>query len=164
MFILVISTGGISYMTIKYGGFDWLLLKLQKMSKSKRTSEFVIVVLVGILTMFLANNGLAILMSGSVVRSITKENNLNSKRIAALLCMSSCFFLSILPHSMHVIALVDFTKGKLSPFDIFPFLIYQGFLILLIALSIIGLDIKLIFKSFLKIVTKLKSTLNFESF
>ncbi len=92
MFILVISTGGISYMTIKYGGFDWLLLKLQKMSKSKRTSEFVIVVLVGILTMFLANNGLAILMSGSVVRSITKENNLNSKRIAALLCMSSCFF------------------------------------------------------------------------
>lgn len=157
MFILVISTGGISYMTIKYGGFDWLLLKLQKMSKSKRTSEFVIVVLVGILTMFLANNGLAILMSGSVVRSITKENNLNSKRIAALLCMSSCFFLSILPHSMHVIALVDFTKGKLSPFDIFPFLIYQGFLILLIALSIIGLDIKLIFKSCLKIVTKLKS-------
>ncbi|WPM06288.1 Na+/H+ antiporter NhaC family protein [Borreliella sinica] len=150
MFILVVFTGGISYMAIKYGGFDWLLLKLQKMSKSKRTSEFVIVFLVGILTVFLANNGLAILMSGSVVKSITKKNNLNSKRIAALLCMSSCFFLSILPHSMHVIALVDFTKGKLSPFDFFPFLIYQGFLLLLIALSIIGLDIRLIFNKYLR--------------
>ncbi|WKC78173.1 Na+/H+ antiporter NhaC family protein [Borreliella turdi] len=150
MFILVVFTGGASYMAIKYGGFDWLLLKLQKMSKSKRTSEFVIVFLVGILTAFLANNGLAILMSGSVVRSIAKENNLNSRRIAALLCMSSCFFLSILPYSMHVIALIDFTKGKLSPFDIFPFLIYQGFLFLLIILSIIGLDIRLVFRSFLR--------------
>ncbi|AJA90429.1 sodium:proton antiporter [Borreliella chilensis] len=149
MFILVVFTGGISYMAIKYGGFDWLLLKLQKMSKSKRTSEFVIVVLVGILTTFLANNGLAILMSGSVIRSITKENDLNPKRIGALICMSSCLFLSILPHSMHVIALIDFTKGKLSPFDIFPFLIYQGFLVLLIALSIIGLDVRLVFRPFL---------------
>ncbi|AWG42993.1 sodium:proton antiporter [Candidatus Borreliella tachyglossi] len=142
MLILVIFTGGVSYMTIRHGGFEWVLTKLKHLAKCKMSAEFTITFLIMMVTGFVANSGLAILVNGPITKDISEANSGCSKRCAALLSVSSCAFIGALPYSMHMISVIKLAEGVISPFDIIPFLFYQAFLVVIIILSIIILGLK----------------------
>lgn len=136
MLILVIFTGGVSYMTIRHGGFEWILTKLKYFAKCRRSAEFTITFLIIMVTGFLSNSGLAILVNGTVTKGISEANSVCPKRCAALLSISSCALIGALPYGMHMISLINIAKGTISPLDIMPFLFYQVFLGVIIIVSI----------------------------
>ena len=142
MLILVIFTGGVSYMTIRHGGFEWVLDKLKRLAKCKRSAEFTVTFLIIMVTGFLANSGLAILVNGAVTKGISEDNSVCPKRCAALLSVSSCAFIGALPYGMHMISVINLAKGTISPIDIISFLFYQAFLGIIIILSIAGFGLK----------------------
>ncbi|AHH10825.1 Na+/H+ antiporter NhaC family protein [Borrelia coriaceae] len=142
MLILVIFTGGVSYMTIRHGGFEWILTKLKYWAKCRKSAEFTITFLIVMVTGFLSNSGLAILVNGTVTRGISEANSVCPKRCAALLSISSCALIGALPYGMHMISVINISKGVISPLDIFPFLFYQVFLSIIIIVSIAFLGLK----------------------
>ncbi|AHE62948.1 Na+/H+ antiporter NhaC family protein [Borrelia parkeri] len=142
MLILVIFTGGVSYMTIRHGGFEWILTKLKYFAKCRRSAEFTITFLIIMVTGFLSNSGLAILVNGTVTKGISEANSVCPKRCAALLSISSCALIGALPYGMHMISLINIAKGTISPLDIMPFLFYQVFLGVIIILSIAFFGLK----------------------
>ncbi|AYE36491.1 sodium:proton antiporter [Borrelia turcica IST7] len=142
MLILVIFTGGVSYMTIRHGGFEWVLNKLKRLARCKRSAEFTVTFLIIMVTGFLANSGLAILVNGAVTKGISEDNAVCPKRCAALLSVSSCAFIGALPYGMHMISVINLAKGTISPIDIISFLFYQAFLGIIIILSIAGFGLK----------------------
>ncbi|UPA18104.1 Na+/H+ antiporter NhaC family protein [Borrelia puertoricensis] len=142
MLILVIFTGGISYMTIRHGGFEWILTKLKYFAKCRRSAEFTITFLIIMVTGFLSNSGLAILVNGTVTKGISEANSVCPKRCAALLSISSCALIGALPYGMHMISLINIAKGTISPLDIMPFLFYQVFLGVIIIVSIAFFGLK----------------------
>ncbi|ETZ18809.1 Na+/H+ antiporter nhaC [Borrelia duttonii CR2A] len=127
MLIIVIFTGGISYMTINHGGFEWILTKLKYLARCRRSAEFTITFLIIMVTGFLSNSGLAILVNGTVTKGISEANSVCPKRCAALLSISSCALIGALPYGMHMISVMNIAKGAISPLDIMPFLFYLGF-------------------------------------
>ncbi|WP_024654897.1 Na+/H+ antiporter NhaC family protein [Borrelia hispanica] len=142
MLIIVIFTGGISYMTINHGGFEWILTKLKYLAKCRRSAEFTITFLIIMVTGFLSNSGLAILVNGSVTKGISEANSVCPKRCAALLSISSCALIGALPYGMHMISVMNIAKGAISPLDIMPFLFYQVFLGVIIIFSIAFFKLK----------------------
>ncbi|ANA43436.1 Na+/H+ antiporter NhaC family protein [Borrelia hermsii] len=142
MLILVIFTGGISYMTISHGGFEWILTKLKYLAKCRRSAEFTITFLIVMVTGFLSNSGLAILVNETVTKGISEANSVCPKRCAALLSISSCALIGALPYGMHMISVMNIAKGAISPLDIMPFLFYQVFLGIIIIFSIAFLGLK----------------------
>ena len=135
--VLIIFTGGISYMIINHGGFAWVLTKLRHLAKCKRSAEFTITFLIMLTTGFLANTGLAILVNGTITKSISKANSICPKRCAALLAVTSCGVTGIVPHGMHMISVISLSRGAISPLNIMPFLFYQMFLAFIVILTII---------------------------
>ncbi|UER67790.1 Na+/H+ antiporter NhaC family protein [Borrelia sp. BU AG58] len=150
MIILVVFTGGVSYMTIRHGGFEWVLNKMKRFARCKRSAEFTITFLIVIVTGFLANSGLAILVNGTVTRGISENNSVCPKRCAALLSVSSCALIGVLPYGMHMISVINLAKGTISPIEIISFLFYQAFLGIIIILSIVGISLKNYIFSFAK--------------
>ncbi|QFP41732.1 Na+/H+ antiporter NhaC family protein [Borrelia miyamotoi] len=142
MLILVIFTGGISYMTIRRGGFEWILTKLKYLAKCRRSAEFTITFLIVVVTGFLSNSGLAILVNGTVTKGMSEANSVCPKRCAALLSISSCALIGALPYGMHMISVMNIAKGTISPLEIMPFLFYQVFLGIIIILSIAFFGLK----------------------
>ncbi|ACH93570.1 MULTISPECIES: Na+/H+ antiporter NhaC family protein [Borrelia] len=142
MLIIVIFTGGISYMTINHGGFEWILTKLKYLARCRRSAEFTITFLIIMVTGFLSNSGLAILVNGTVTKGISEANSVCPKRCAALLSISSCALIGALPYGMHMISVMNIAKGAISPLDIMPFLFYQVFLGIIIIFSIAFFKLK----------------------
>ncbi len=150
LIFLSILTGGVSFAVIHNGGFKWLLIKLKSLIRGKSSAEFSIGAFVSIVDVFLANNTIAILICGKVAKKIAFENNISVQRSASILDMFSCIFQGIIPYGAQMIILVNFSNGLVSPISILPFLVYFGFLLFFVILSILGLDIKKVFLFFLK--------------
>ena len=142
MLLIVIFTGGISYMTIRRGGFEWMLIKLKYLARCRRSAEFTITFLIILVTGFLSNSGLAILVNGTVTKGMSEANSVCPKRCAALLSISSCALIGALPYGMHMISVMNISKGTISPIEIMPFLFYQIFLGIIIILSIAFFGLK----------------------
>lgn len=150
LIFLSILTGGVSFTVIHNGGFKWLFIKLKSLIRGKSSAEFSIGVFVSIVDVFLANNTIAILICGKVAKKIAFENNISFQRSASILDMFSCIFQGIIPYGAQMIILVGFSNGLVSPISVLPFLVYFGFLLFFVILSILGIDIKKVFLYFLK--------------
>ncbi|AJA90428.1 sodium:proton antiporter [Borreliella chilensis] len=150
LIFLSILTGGVSLTVIHNGGFKWLLIKLKSLIRGKSSAEFSIGVFVSIVDVFLANNTISILICGKVAKRIAFENNISFRRSASILDMFSCIFQGIIPYGAQMIILVGFSNGLVSPISVLPFLVYFGFLLAFVLLSIFGIDIKKVFLYFLK--------------
>ncbi|WPM05700.1 Na+/H+ antiporter NhaC family protein [Borreliella sinica] len=150
LIFLSILTGGVSFTAIHSGGIKWLLVKLRSFIRGKSSAEFSIGALVSMVDIFLANNTIAILICGKVAKKIAFENNISLQRSASILDMFSCIFQGILPYGAQMIILVGFSNGLVSPISVLPFLVYFGFLLFFVILSILGIDIRKLFLYFFK--------------
>ncbi|QMU99392.1 Na+/H+ antiporter NhaC family protein [Borrelia sp. A-FGy1] len=142
LIFLSMLTGGVSFIVIKNGGFKWILVKLMTLIRGRRSAEFAIALLVSIFDIFLANNTIAILICGRVVKEISVKNKIPSYRSSSLLDIFSCVFQSFIPYGAQMIVLIGIFDGLVSPIGVISFLIYQLFLLIFVILSMFGLDIK----------------------
>ena len=138
--LLSMLLGGISAIMQKEGGLNWLiqriygLTRLFKMSQ-QRAGELGICFLVIFSNLFVANNTVAIILSGDMAREVAKEYGVDPKRAAALLDIFSCVVQGLIPYGAQL--LLACSIAKLSPIDLIGNIYYCWILALCAILSIV---------------------------
>ncbi|QEK00281.1 Na+/H+ antiporter NhaC family protein [Treponema phagedenis] len=136
IFLLSMLTGGLAAMVTEAGGMEWLVIKIKKMIKGKKSAE----VGIGALTMLTdaatANNTVAIIIAGPIVKELCQEFKIDPRRAASLLDAFSCVMQGIIPYGAQLLIACKFTNGAVSPVSLFPFLWYPFFLCAALVVSI----------------------------
>ncbi len=125
IFLLSMLIGGLSNMVTKEGGINWIISKIKKFAKGEKSGELGIAALVSLADIAVANNTVAIIISGPIAKKMCKEYKIDPRRSASLLDTFSCVFQGIVPYAAQVLIAASFTKGAVAPFQIMPYFWYQ---------------------------------------
>lgn len=134
IFLLSLLTGGLAALVAYNGGIEFILIKVKSLIKSMKTAQFGIAVLVSSINVAVANNTVAIIISGSIAKSINDEYALENKQTASILDVFACITQGFLPYGAQVLMILSFTKGAISYIDLVS---NTWYLILLLISSIL---------------------------
>ena len=139
IFLLSMLIGGLSHMVDIEGGINWIISKVEKSIRGKKSAEMGIIGLISIIDIAVANNTVAIIISGPVAKNIGKKYDIDPRRIASLLDTFACILQGLIPYSAQLLMAASFSDGSVSPFEIMPFLWYQ-FILLVFAIGSVYLS------------------------
>lgn len=138
IFLLSMLIGGLSKMVADEGGINWIISKIKILATDLRTGELGIGLLVSLADICVANNTVAIIISGPIAKKMSREFGIDPRRSASLLDTFSCVFQGIIPYSAQVLIAASFTGGAIAPFELVPFFWYQFILGIFALISIIA--------------------------
>ena len=139
VFFLTLFCGGMAEMVAHNGGITWLIERLRGMMKSNRSAQLGIAALVSLADCATANNTVAIVLSGSVAKDMSREYKVDPRRTASLLDVFACVLQGIIPYGAQILTAAALTAGygiSIGPTDIIPTLWYCWFLAVFGILSI----------------------------
>lgn len=125
--IIVSMMAGGMFELIRYnGGVEWLISKMTKNVRSKRSAEFSIAGLVSFTNLCTANNTIALVICGPIARNISDKFQLDRRKVASLLDTFSCFVQGLIPYGAQL--LIAGGLAQINPSQIvlhlyYPFLI-----------------------------------------
>lgn len=122
MAIVAILIGGIVGMIQHNGGIDYLLRVLTSRVKTKKGAEFGIAGLVSAADIATANNTIAIIITGPIVKEIAEEYDIDPRKSASLLDTFSSCWQGILPYGPQL--LVASGLAAISPVSIIGYSFY----------------------------------------
>ncbi len=136
IFILSLLTGGLAGLVINAGGIEWLLQKVQKLIKGRKSAELGIATLVSLTDIAVANNTVAIIVNGSIAKQISNKYKVDPRRTSTLLDVFACIWQGVIPYGAQMLIMLKFTEGSIGFSMVFPYLWYQGLLAILAISSI----------------------------
>ncbi|MSS77533.1 Na+/H+ antiporter NhaC family protein [Anaerococcus sp. WCA-380-WT-2B] len=136
IFLLSMLIGGLSNMVSKEGGINWIIAKIRKFAKDEKSGELGIASLVSLADIAVANNTVAIIISGPIAKKMCNEYKIDPRRSASLLDTFSCVFQGFVPYGAQVLIAAGFTNGLVAPFELIPFFWYQFILAIISIISI----------------------------
>ncbi|WBW49375.1 Na+/H+ antiporter NhaC family protein [Peptoniphilus equinus] len=136
IFLLSMLTGGLAGIVSFGGGIEWILTKIKGFIKGRKSAEVGIAVITSLTDMATANNTVAIIIDGPIVRNIVEEYKVDPRRSASLLDSFGAIMQGFIPYGAQVLTAVQFTEGQVSPFQVMPLLWYQFALAFFVILSI----------------------------
>lgn len=113
------------------GGFDVLLEAIHRVFHGRRSGQFGVGVLVGLLDIATANNTVAIVMANPIAKEMSEDYGISARKTASLLDTFSCIFQGILPYGAQMLVALSAVHSlgyELSAFDVMPRLFYPGML------------------------------------
>ncbi|MBP6219163.1 MAG: Na+/H+ antiporter NhaC family protein [Oligoflexales bacterium] len=126
IFFLTILTAGLASLATHGGGLDYILDKVQRFIRSKKTAELGIASIVSVADFCTANNTVAIVITGKMARKIADKFKVPAARAASMLDIFSCVCQGLIPHGAQV--LLASGLAQLSPFRIIPYIWYPALL------------------------------------
>lgn len=136
IFLLSLLTGGLAALVAQAGGITYILRTIKSRIKSRRSAQMGIGVLVSFVDLAIANNTVAIVITGSIAREINDEYHLSSRKTAAIMDIFACVVQGILPYGAQVLLLLNFAGGKLGFLDLISNAWYVLFLSLFALVAI----------------------------
>ena len=133
--IVTILVASISALMKEYGGFEAVLAFIRRRAKGKKGGMFGICALTGLMDISTANNTVAIVIAAPIAKEISKEFNVEPKKVASLLDTSSCIFQGLIPYGAQI--LVAAGIAGITSLEIMPFLFYQFLLAICLVISIL---------------------------
>lgn len=106
--ILSMFIGGLSAIMKREGGLAWLRQGIQRMvgrigQAGRRSGEAAVAGLVSLANLFVANNTVAIIISGSVARDLADHYQVDRRRSASLLDIFSCVVQGLIPYGAQIL-------------------------------------------------------------
>lgn len=135
IFLLSLLTGGLAYMVTKNGGLDWILQKIQKFIRGEKSAEVGIAALASVADLAVANNTIAIIISGPIAKGICNKYHVDPRKSASLLDIWTCIFQGFIPYGAQVLLAAGLTNGAVNPIELFPYFWYQQLLALFTIIS-----------------------------
>lgn len=151
IFLLSLLTGGLAALVEKAGGINFLLRNISRIINSKKTALLGIGGLVSVANFCVANNTIAILISGKVSKEISDNYELKPQESASVLDIFACYVQGIIPYGAQILLLISLSNFKMSYTD----LVLNSFYLHLLLVITLG---SIIFKSS-KNLTLNKSTI-----
>ena len=136
IFLLALLTGGLAGIVENMGGITFLLNKAKQMMRGQKSAYFGMGFLVSLIDAAIANNTIAIVLSGKVAKNITEKYNLSPKFSASVLDIFSCIVQGILPYGAQVLILIKLSENKVNYLEILQNAWYLYFLLFFVVLSI----------------------------
>lgn len=136
VFFLSLFCGGLAAMTTHYGGLEWLMLKIKKFIRGPKSAQLGVAALVSLADVAVANNTVAIIISGPIAKDISDEYELDPRKTASLLDIFSCVFQGIIPYGAQLLLVGSLTANRIGAMDVIPYLWYQQILMLAAIVSI----------------------------
>ena len=122
LIIITMMAGGMLEMIRINGGVDYIIQALTSRIRSRRGAELSIAALVAFADTCTANNTVAIISVGSIVREIALRFGISPQRAASLLDTSSCFVQAIIPYGAQLLMAAGL--AAISPVEIIGYLYY----------------------------------------
>ena len=122
LIIITMMAGGMLEMIRINGGVDYIIHSLTSRIRSRRGAELSIAALVAFADTCTANNTVAIISIGSIVREIAQRFGISPQRAASLLDTSSCFMQAIIPYGAQLLMAAGL--AAISPVEIIGYLYY----------------------------------------
>ena len=136
IFLLSLLTGGLAALVKRGGGIDWVLYKISNLIRGEKTAEIAIAAITILTNTAVANNTVAIIIDGPIVRNICKMFKVDPRRSASLLDSFAAITQGFIPYGAQILMATQFSNGSLTPFDVMPMLWYQFALGIFVILSI----------------------------
>jgi Na+/H+ antiporter NhaC len=136
VFFLTVLTAGLAAIATREGGLDFLLRQLSRMVKSKRGAELGVAALVSTADICVANNTVAILITGPMAKKMCERFRVSASRMASVLDIFSCVWQGLIPYGAQM--LLAGALSQLSPFELIPYTWYPMALGLVTLGSILG--------------------------
>lgn len=122
LIIVTMLAGGLLEIVRLNGGMDFLIRIVTFRVNSKRSAEFSIALLTALSNLCTANNTIAILSTGDIVREISQKFGVPPRRAASLMDTTSCFVQGVIPYGAQL--LMASGLAAVSPIAIIPHLYY----------------------------------------
>lgn len=138
--LLSMFLGGLSAIMQREGGLDWLIQRIYSMTRllkvgRQRAGEIGISFLVVFSNFFVANNTVAIILSGDMAREVAKEYGVDPKRAAALMDIFSCVVQGLIPYGAQLLLACSIVK--ISPIELISSIYYCWILAIFAIVAII---------------------------
>lgn len=132
--IVAILVSGIIGLVTFNGGVEWMVKTATSKIKDRKGAEYVISLLSGVLSAALVNNTIAIIISAPIAKEIGGKYNIAPKRLASLIDIFACAFLSLMPHDGGMLIMTGLVD--VSPLSIIKYSFYTFTLIIAAAITI----------------------------
>ena len=136
IFLLSLLTGGLAALVEKAGGINFLLRNINEIISSKKTALLGIGGLVTVANFCVANNTIAILISGKVSKEITEKYGLKPQESASVLDIFACYVQGIIPYGAQILILISLSNFKMSYTDLILNSFYLHLLLVITLISI----------------------------
>ena len=134
LIIVTLLAAGLVGVIRHLGGIAFLLQRLSRVVAGSRGAELCIAVLTVVTNICTANNTIAILTVGPLVKEISGKYGIEPQRAASLLDTFSCFTQAFIPYGAQLLMAAGI--AALNPLDIIPYL-YYPFILSICALGYI---------------------------
>lgn len=128
LIVITMIAGGMLEMIRYNGGFDYIISAITSRTKSRRGAEFSIAGLVTFADICTANNTVAIISVGPIVRDIAQRFGISARRAASIMDTFSCFAQGLLPYGAQLLIAAgiasECVSGSISTAEIIPYLYY----------------------------------------
>ena len=151
IFVLSLLTGGMAQMVTHQGGIQWVINTVQKFIVGKKSAKVGVGLLVSLADIAVANNTVAIIITGGISKKISENNDVDLRESAAILDIFSCIFQGMIPYGAQMLILLGFTGDRVAPTQLIPLLWYQ---LLLGVFTLIYIFVPQISKKVLNVIDK----------
>ena len=118
----------------EYGGIEWFVTKIRSKIRNRRSAEYGLGLLSGVLSAALVNNTLAIIVSCPIANELGEEYHIAPKRLASLVDIFACGFMMLIPHDGGIMMLTAMSGD--SPFTVLKYSFYPVALLIVTCLTI----------------------------
>ena len=118
----------------EYGGIEWFVTKIRARIRNRRSAEYGLGLLSGVLSAALVNNTLAIIVSCPIANELGEEYHIAPKRLASLVDIFACGFMMLIPHDGGIMMLTALSGD--SPFTVLKYSFYPVALLIVTCLTI----------------------------
>ena len=136
--IVAILAGGLLKVIRYNGGIEYLTKKIERLIRGRRSCEFGIALLVGVVNVFTANNTVAIVIAGPIAKDLAKRYEVSPARSASILDTTSCIVQGMIPYGAQILSAVGLAgAAAVSASEVMKFLCYPYVLALFLTGSIL---------------------------
>ena len=135
LIIITMMAGGLLEMIRINGGVDWIISRLTRRISSRRGAEVSIASLVAFADICTANNTVAIISVGPIVKQIAERFGISPRRAASVMDTFSCFVQGLLPYGAQLLMAAGL--ASISPVEIISYLYYPLIMGLCASLAVI---------------------------
>ena len=135
--IVAMLAGGLLLLVRYNGGITYIINSTEKWIKNKKTCEIGICFLVGIINLFTANNTVAIITSGTIVKELAEKYKVKAERAASLMDTTSCCVQGMIPYGAQILIATALSASiGMTSFAILKGLFYPALMLLGLIFSI----------------------------
>ena len=110
--IVALLAGGLLAIIRVNGGIRYLLGWIEKRIAGRSGCELGVMLLIGVVNLFTANNTVAIVITGPIAKDLSDKYNCEPKRIASILDTASCVVQGLLPYGAQMLIAFGIAKAS----------------------------------------------------